>query len=577
MRAIILLLSLAMLSACAHHAAHHHVQGTAVLDPTQTKWVKQLEAESSRPPRFSFGGTGRIAALTGAFPLVDRSSAAAADWLMAHRQMFGLAREDRLSLTENAGEAVEAAHSVSSAEPSSPSTGAAAGAQTSTDVQPRVRYVFDVTYGGYPHSGMQITATVTGDPPVLAGVFNTYTGVLNPRRTTKFNSEALAWLAAEAKFGTRLEHVEAVQVWFDPSWALQRVAGTQELHWRLVGRDPGGAMQYAFVRASDNWVSYHTPPVTRFAVHQTHKDSAGDVLWDSQTLPNGCVAGSGFCTGIALSESLLSREIVPQVVDLWYTLSSPGGAQPFVWPFSGLNRAPFDNHGGRAINVVIANPPKVGRNIADFPSRDGTTSTYNFPEGTVTRGYVGHEYGHVLLGTLKFVHPGTAGGTMAPAASFTEAMADFIGIVTEHRLTGAIPPPPSAAHWQTDFSIGDFTYGSNGGVTDSPPVAWDIRAGNCSGKGRERLGRAFINAWGWDVQIFGTRPRAVGEATYRAWWIDIMRSFALLPDFGFPTIKDFYDATLSRNFTYPTRDEYLPAMFLANEMEKLGLDAANCF
>jgi hypothetical protein len=554
-----------ILSSCSHDWPRHELyEPKPPRDPAAVLWEAQLASESERPPQLSFGERGKVSAMAGAFPLDEDSAGGVARWLLARRQMFGL-RADHSLVQAASGEvrAIDVAQSEIARRSSSADSGL------------RAVYVFDVHWQGFPHSGMQLVAVVVGKRPVLAGVLNTFVDSLEPGHLSKFLPEESAWAAAEAKFGVKLQRVEAAQVWFDSSWALQRVRGTQELHWRLLGLDPGGAPQFAFVRASDNNVSYFTPLVTGFSVPQTHKDSAGNVLWDSQTLPNGCVSGSTGCAGIALAESQRSRVIMPKVVDLWYTLTSPGGASPFVWPFTGLNRAPFDNQGGRRINVVVAKPPKVGLNIADVPTRDGSTGTYTFPEGTVTDGYTGHEYGHVLLAQLKSVHPGSIGGSTSSAASFTEAMADLVGMVTMHH--GGVPPGPSAAHWRTDFSIGDFTYDVNGGVIATPPVAWDLVEGNCNGKGRARLGRAFLNAYGNNLQQFGDRPLTAGQATFRAWWIDIMRSFALLPDFSFPTIKDFYDATVSRAYLYPTPREFLPQMFLQSEMEKLGLDQAGCY
>ena len=542
--------------------------------------VRELEADSERRPLVSFSATGHVRGLAGAFPLPGATPDAVAQWLGQRRRMLGLTQDDTLVFAER-----DASSPPVTAEPYDVAAvarrGATPGEKDAELYGSPATYTFDVAYEGYPHSGMQLTTLPLGGSATLAGVLNTFSPTFKARIRTKLSPERAAWAAAEAAFGTPLEHQEAVQVWFDVSWALHRVSGTQELHWRLSGRDPSGASQYAFVRASDNRVTYHTPLVTSFSVHQTHMDSASNVLWDSQTLPNGCASGNPGCSGAALAESQRSRDLVPKVVDLWYRITQ-GGTAPYVWPFSGPNESPFDNLGGRAIRVVVADPRRAGLNVADYPTHDGLTSTYTFPEGTVTRGYIGHEYGHALLGALKQIHPGgwaaAVGGQPAvPAASFTEAMADFIGVVTEHLLTGAIPAPPSAAHWMTDFSIGDFVYDANGGVIDSPPVAWDIREGNCTGKARQRLGRAFIEAWGWDVQWYGNRPQAVGEATYRAWWIDIMRSFALLPAFSFPTIKDFYDATMSRMWSYVDSKPTTVAFFLSREMEKLGLDVEGCY
>jgi hypothetical protein len=542
---------------------------------TRSRWIRQLGDESERRPRMTFSRVGHLTGLAGAFPVADSSPKSAARWLLTHREMFGLGAGDELAVREPTDREEALGQRAADGEPA-----ARPGYERDAESSRAIVRTFEVVHQGVPHSGMQLSTTIVPGPAgaLVAGVLNTFSPTFKRIAAARLIAVEDAWAAAEAAFGAQLEHQEAVQTWFDPSWALRRVPGMKELHWRLLGLDQGGAAQYAFVRVSDNAVTYHTPLVTAFfSVPQTDLDTAGNVLWDSQTLKNGCAGGSPGCVNPALAESMFSRDIFPKVVDLWYRESS-GGAPPFVWPFSGPNKSPFDNQGGRAIRVVVADPPKVGFNVAGIAYR--LPDTYHFPEGTVTRGYVGHEYGHVLLGRLKFVHPGgppsDANGPI-PAASFTEAMADFVGIVTEHLLSGAVPPGPSAAHWMTDFSIGDYSYDTRGSVVDAPPVAWDIRSGDCAGRGRERLGRAFIEAWGEDRGMYGGLPLQVGRDTYRAWWVDIMRSFALLPEFSFPTIKDFYDATISRLWTYPEPIERGVSYFLSREMEKLGLDADGCF
>jgi hypothetical protein len=525
-------------------------------DHSITDGVRKLEMTSNMRTLMTFGATGRVSALAGSFPLANIEAPSVILWLNDHRDLLGLGQEDQLLLTKSTGEK----------------------AQRRSREGAKVIHVFDVTWKKRTFSGMQIVTIVDPSKVALVGLLSTVARPLDPKWPTKAISVESAWKIAESRFGMTVERQQAEQVWFDVSWAIQRIPGTPEMHWRLLALDPGGGTVFAFVRAKDGAISYATPLKTHFNVPQTHKSAAGVVLWDNQTLPNGCRPNSPGCDGIALSESLLSRDIIPKTVDLWHFLSQPGSFPPFVWPFSGPNRAPFDNQGGRRIGVIVASPLMVGRNIADFPSRDGLTSTYRFPEGTVTSGYVGHEYGHVLLGTLKAgIHPGNASREpYSSPAAFTEAMADLIGMVTTHTLKSGVPMPPTVGGWTTDFSIGDFTYSTNGSVVAPPPVAWDMRSGNCSGEGRARIGRAFLNAWGANLQQFGARPATTGRQTYRGWWIDILRSFALLPDFSFPTNKEFYDATVSRGYAADTPRERLPTMFLKLEMEKLGLDSTYC-
>jgi hypothetical protein len=85
-------LSLLILCACAHHPS------APKPDAARIEWVKQLESESQRPPLITFGGTSKVSALSGAFPLDDRSAASVSKWLVARRTMFGLGNDDSLAL-----------------------------------------------------------------------------------------------------------------------------------------------------------------------------------------------------------------------------------------------------------------------------------------------------------------------------------------------------------------------------------------------------------------------------------------------------------------------------------------------
>jgi hypothetical protein len=100
-----------------------------------------------------------------------------------------------------------------------------------------------------------------------------------------------------------------------------------------------------------------------------------------------------------------------------------------------------------------------------------------------------------------------------------------------------------------------------------------MKQGNLTGKGRERIGHALYKAWEWVEGWYGNRPRSVRNANFRAWWIDIMRSFALVSDF--PDIIDFYAATISRTGTYALIEAGV-SFRLACELENFGLQNG-CF
>ena len=131
-----------------------------------------------------------------------------------------------------------------------------------------------------------------------------------------------------------------------------------------------GNVRHVFVKSATNQVVFATPARTDFSVQQTHRDDASNVLWDSQT--GGCVSGSAGCSGRSLEDSLLSRDVLPRVVDIWYGLSS-GGPPPFVWPFS----VRIDNS-GRAINAIVTH----NQSQCSLPCR--INSTYYFPLDTDT-------------------------------------------------------------------------------------------------------------------------------------------------------------------------------------------------
>lgn len=522
----------------------------------QRQWHDELAQESAVETRVGYDPLGQVRSFAGVFT-IRRGGAAA--WLIAHRKMLGLPQGANVELVGH--------------EPFFRFNG-------ETDRRAGDRYVYRVEYKGFPFVGKELSVLVDPDGTLLLGLYNGFSPPLGGFAKVTVSPEERAWRAAEKDIGSPLTHVSAIQTWFDLSWALSRVPSTNELHWRLEGVDKYGNVRHLFVKSATNQVVFATPARTDFSVQQTHQDDANNVLWDSQT--GGCVGGSVGCSGRPLEDSLLSRDVLPRTVDIWYRLSS-GGTPPFVWPFS----TRIDN-GGRAITAIVAH----SRSQCSLPCR--INSTYFFPldtdtveldpssnlsanppkivlraPTTVTPEVFGHEYGHTILARLKAMHPGGIDAGKQQPATFTEAMADFIGIVTEDVFFNE-----KYQCCGTDFQILGTRWSKDGQrFVDYAPVSWSLRVGDCAGRGRERLGRAFWNAWKEDAYFYGDRPWSVRNATFRAWWIDIMRSFALVGDF--PTITDFYNATQSRLGGY-TLIEAGVSFRLAVEMEKLGLDQGGC-
>src|SRR5207247_2114920 len=124
--------------------------------------------------------------------------------------------------------------------------------------------------------------------PVLRGIYNGFGPAIRGFGPVATCREDAAWRAAEQAIGGPLTRFASAQTWFDISWAINRVPATRELHWRLQGLDQEGLLRHVFVRSADHAVVFATPSGTTFGyeVHQTHKDDAGNVLWDSVNLPN---------------------------------------------------------------------------------------------------------------------------------------------------------------------------------------------------------------------------------------------------------------------------------------------------
>jgi hypothetical protein len=510
-------------------------------------WKAKLEAESVLPAKSIFHPFGHLAAASGKFLIPGASSLHVRQWLSAHGDMLGIPPQ---------GELIECESDLR------PQVSAA-----SVDVPTRTR-TYEVTVSGVPFAGLPIRVVVDPNEGAIRAVINGFSPPTRGFGDLKPSPEELAWAAAELHINSKLQRMTSAQTWFDKDWALNRLPGVKELHWRLQGVDPHGALRYVLVRSSDHGISYATPAQTFFAVPQTHRDDAGHVLWDSQTLPQGCTRGSPGCSGTALSDSQISRNVLPAVVDLWYRLSSPSPGAFFQWPFAGLHKGPFDNR-LQSIRAVIAH----GGSTCSVPCR--FNGTYYFPAGAFLPdkfGLFGHEYGHALLQEMKLIHPGTALGSFSPPAQFTEAIADVIGIVSNYQLRR------ERFGVSSRFAIGEIEWRQVSGVWNytPAPVDWELKEGSCPSQARERIGRAFYKAWTQvETDLWGSSPRPGDpdhQKLFRAWWLAILSIFADLPDF--PAIEDFYAALVANSpgfFQYEARVSFA----LGLQLENLGL-AGGC-
>jgi hypothetical protein len=269
-----------------------------------------------------------------------------------------------------------------------------------------------------------------------------------------------------------------------------------------------------------------------------------------------------------LTESQISRDVLPAVVDLWHRLSSPSPGAFFQWPFAGLHKGPFDNR-LQSIRAVIAH----NKSTCSGPCR--SNGTYYFPVATLLPNkfdLFGHEYGHVLLQEMKLIHPGTAGGTFSPPAQFTEAMADVIGIVSNYQLRR------ERFGVESRFAIGEIEWRqvSRDWRYTPAPVDWELKEGSCPSRARERIGRAFYNAWRQvEADLWGSSPRPLDpdhQKLFRAWWLVILSTFADVPEF--PAIDDFYAALVGNSqgfFQFEARVYFA----LGLQLEQLGL-ASGC-
>jgi hypothetical protein len=547
------------------------------------EWTRQLRRESGEAPKISFHRVGFLTGLSGDFPLSGKKAAAAVKWVRDHRKMLGIPEGVELDVSEEADRY-----------PGIPGLQRPGGeVEASNTKQPLSRpeanvvtYRIHPRYREYPYSE-SIHLVVTDG--ALRGLYNAcFPADRLPTLVTTLDEEA-AWQTAESFLDSSLVRVSAVQLCIDGLWLTQRVPSTPELHWRLEGVDAAGMLRYAVIRSADARIVFATPERTSFyEVHQTHVDDQSYVLWDNLTLPNGCApAGQGSCSGPAWEESKVSRKIIPEVIDLWYRLSTPGGSAPWVWPFSGSHKSPLDNR-SNGFKVVVGH----NGSFCNEPCR--FANVYYLPPGTTSPAHFGHEYGHAFLNELKMMHPGGHIGVLPPAASFTEALCDLAGIISEKVLTSEYFAVNRPVGWSrsSEFEIGQWQWrkDTNGNwvVLGPPRVAWDARDGQNYPRDsfgnlythdpldriepvRERIGRALYCAWEWIVGFYGDRPQVVRDSNYHAWWTDIFRSFTLLPDL--PDMHDFYAATVSRTSAgaYVLKEAVI-SYRLCLELENHGFD-----
>lgn len=544
-----LVLTLAILQGCHMLPSRESSESAGYSNKGQrSAWKDRLAAESVMPAKTTFHSHGHLLATSGKFLIPDVSVLQVRAWLVSHNEMLGIPPQAELIARDSDGrfEVNDPASTV-----------------------PTRTISYEVIVNGFAFAGLPIRVVVDPNESAIRAVVNGFSPPTHGFGGMKTSPEDRAWAAAERHINGKLQRVASVQTWFDKDWALNRVPGVKELHWRLQGVDAHDALRYVFVRASDDVISYATPAQTFFEVHQTHQNDSGNVLWDSQTLPQGCTSGSTGCSGNALTQSQISRVVFPAVVDAWYRLSSPLPGAPFQWPFTGLHKGPYDNR-AQSVRAVVAHDGSA----CSMPCR--FNGTYYFPVDTLVSnqyGLFGHEYGHGILQEMKLVHPGGALGAVSPPAQFTEAMADVIGIVSNYQIRR------EKFNVGSRFAIGEIKWthssGNFGDWNYTPPlVDWELKEGSCPSYARERIGRAFYNAWKKvEADLWGSSPRPNDpdhQKLFRAWWIVIMSTFADVPEF--PAIDDFY-AALEGNphgfFQYEARVYFA----LGQELDRLGLSS----
>ena len=511
----------------------------------------------------------------GSFAIASTSSADAAQWVMAHRVMFGLPagvvlhylRQDKFYEF-----------------------------RWQDDVNDGVSYRYVPSLEGFNFEGNEVVVTLVLNKATIRGVYNG----LRPTTVSTYSapiSSSAAWQVTEASAGP-LKHAAAKKILLDLQLLLTSVPKSSKVFWMLTGQEgTTGATRQSFVDAETGTLGWISPSKYGFDLNRrnvSYRDNAGpapDVgveIYSSVIgqQPTTCLAGTN-CTDPAKTQSHSGTRqpticgtgytepiatIAPAVVEAWhqYSILPPTVPAPQTYPgficsptdgcFNIPFRKPvdFDN---RQLTVVVADHYKdtsgaITRPDSLFPvsAYQGTTLFFAHRKNEIN--IFGHEYGH-------YIDQLVMGNTGAPATSvsgynYTESMMDALGISVDGLIS--ISRAGSGQPLGNTFSLNTCSIyecpDSNHYATCGSPVlytlamTWPSDSGDCGDNlqygQRKAFGSTMYASWQWLSGLVGTSAITQDYRYYfRAWMSNILRSYSLTKTLA-PSFMDFYSATVSR-------------------------------
>lgn len=383
----------------------------------RAEWIQKLRLESELPVTGVFHESGFLVGLRGKFKL-PRGADPVSDWLMTHAMEFGLPATPGLS--------VIGSRLVWDAEP--------VGEIDSVEL---IRGTLVELRLGSLVGTSDSDFSVLVDPSSrnVLGVYSSWHPPLKGMSDVSPVSDAEAWKIAETYVGSPLSARSSRLIWSSANWLLNGFVDKKEALWVLSARDSQNLVRDLVVSSSSKAVVVSGDPVTALATRpQQHLgySTTGTVFWSSFSQQTVCFSPSVLCTEPAFSDSLVSRNEIPLISEMWLNISSQGPS--YAWPYRSSRANPLalvSPNTAIPFRVVLAGTQCVGIGQAK-PAPCGDYDTKTLLSRELLSDVFGHELGHSFYQDLG------KSGTHNPAlldGALEEALCDWTGIVTEdHRL-----------------------------------------------------------------------------------------------------------------------------------------------
>lgn len=384
------------------------------------EWRKWLREQSTSEIATLYHPLGHLHGFSGRIPLASTSATDVKTFLLGPlRHQLGLGSDDAIELR-----AVES-HRLAELTSGSYVT------------VPRLWFRFGVQHKGYLELGRDIIAIIDGESKALVGLFNGHIPSLahyvvgTPKNLDEIKTHIETLEGESIEF----EHTEIG--WYTPSWLDSQKPGSKVLSWLAKVRAASGERDY-IVNAPTGDIIYRGGDKYWFA-HQLHQGytEPGFVFFDTRS-QSGCASPGGNCTDPAFSDSLISRDAMPRIVQEVETLTTAGyrgqtgqWSVPPSWQNYGERMNPYQNNHLKpetdTFAVVVAATQSTSSFCQPLPAPCSNRTKHVYGIGDTDPSLYGHEYAHGLFAMVKALRSQTG-----PDGQVAEGVMDIAGVSIEN-------------------------------------------------------------------------------------------------------------------------------------------------